>query len=67
MFGWVLSPCGIVDTNVSEKHTTSIFRVEDGNILTPLKTSNLRRSVGISYLSHAYYTHLPCFCLNMGF
>jgi hypothetical protein len=31
MLFWVVTPCGLVgSTNVSEKHTVSIFRAEEG-------------------------------------
>jgi hypothetical protein len=29
---WVVMPCGLVDTNVSEEHTAFIFSPEDGGI-----------------------------------
>jgi hypothetical protein len=33
LFVWVLTPCGLEDTNVSEEHTSSIVRAEDrGNV-----------------------------------
>jgi hypothetical protein len=32
---WVVTPCGLVDTNVSEEHTASILSPEDGGFTTP--------------------------------
>jgi hypothetical protein len=39
LFFLVVTPCGLLDTNVSEKHTVSIFRAED---LPGIPLSNMR-------------------------
>jgi hypothetical protein len=38
---WDMTPCGLVgDTDVSEKHTVSIFRAEDGDTASQPRTSS---------------------------
>jgi hypothetical protein len=37
-----VTPCRLADTDVSEKHTTSIFRVEDGSVPNETKVVGKR-------------------------
>jgi hypothetical protein len=58
---WVVTPCGlVVDTNVSEKHTASIFRAEvttqKTNSFIENKKSHSRFQVTGSYAEKSKFT-----------